>query len=197
MIIYKNTNEPIPKKERKPITSVTVVTKTLEAKAGSILNFLRVTGINIPNKPATIIFKTIDAAIIIDRSICLNQSRTTTPVITAKIIPFKTPIKNSLPTILFILLLESSLVAIALIVTASVCIPAFPPIEATIGIKNASATTFSISAPKILITHDASSAVAKLTNNQLNLLLVLTKTESVISSSPTPASLKTSSSASS
>ena len=36
------------------------------------------------------------------------------------------------------------------------------------GIKNAKATTFSISAPKILITHDASKAVAKLINNQLN-----------------------------
>ena len=44
------------------------------------------------------------------------------------------------------LFLVNSLVAIVLIVTASVCIPAFPPIEATIGINTASATTFSIEA---------------------------------------------------
>ena len=40
---------------------------------------------------------------------------------------------------------EISFFAIALIVTAKVCIPAFPPIEATMGIKTARATTFSIS----------------------------------------------------
>ena len=119
------------------------------------------------------------------------------PVIIAKIIPFKTPIKNSLEIILFILLLESSFVAIALMVTASVCIPALPPIDATIGIKNASATTFSISAPNILITQEASNAVARLTSSQLNRLLVFTKTLSVISSLPTPAKSRTSSSASS
>ena len=99
MIIYKKTKDPIPKNERKPITSVTVVTKTLDAKAGSIFIFFNATGIKIPNKPATIIFKTIDAAIIIDRSICLNHSWTTAPVIIANIIPFRTPIKNSLPII--------------------------------------------------------------------------------------------------
>ena len=193
MIIYRKTNEPIPKKDKKPITSVTVVTKTLDAKAGSIFIFFKVTGIKIPNSPATIIFNTIEAAIIIERSICLNHSWTITAVIIAKIIPFNTPIKNSLVIILFILLLDNSLVAIALIVTANVCIPALPPIEATIGIRKAKATTFSISAPKILITHDANNAVARLTNNQLNLLLVFTNTVSVISSFPTPASLKTSS----
>ena len=37
-----------------------VVTKTLEAKAGSIFNFFKETGTNIPNKPATIIFKNIE-----------------------------------------------------------------------------------------------------------------------------------------
>ena len=95
------------------------------------------------------------------------------------------------------LLEESSFVAKALMVTAKVCIPAFPPIEATIGIKKARATICSIVAPNLLITHVASSAVNKLSNNQLNLLLVFCKTLSVISSSPTPASLKTSSSASS
>ena len=54
----------MPKKDKKPITSVIVVTKTLEAMAGSISNFFNVTGTNIPNKPATIIFNIIDIDII-------------------------------------------------------------------------------------------------------------------------------------
>ena len=82
-------------------------------------------------------------------------------------------------------------------VTAKVCIPAFPPIDATIGIKKAKATICSIEAPKLLITQVASNAVKRFNNNQLNLRLVLTITVSVISSSPTPANLKASSSASS
>ena len=40
-------------------------------------------------------------------------------------------------------------------VTASVCIPAFPPIEATIGIKNAKTTICSIVAPNKLMNHVA------------------------------------------
>ena len=75
--------------------------------------------------------------------------------------------------------------------------PAFPPIEATIGIKKARAIICSIVAPKILITQVAKKAVNKLSRSQLNLLLVFLKTPSVISSSPTPANLNASSSASS
>ena len=56
----------MPRKDKKPITSVIVVTKTLEAIAGSILNFLRVIGTSIPNNPATIIFKIIEIEIIKD-----------------------------------------------------------------------------------------------------------------------------------
>ena len=51
-----------------------VVTKTLDAMAGSILNFFNETGISIPNKPATIIFKIIDAAIKMDKFISLNHN---------------------------------------------------------------------------------------------------------------------------
>ena len=46
------------------MTSVIVVTKTLEAIAGSIFILLSVTGTNIPNNPATIIVKIIDIEII-------------------------------------------------------------------------------------------------------------------------------------
>ena len=48
-----------------PITSVIVVTKTLDAIAGSMFIFLKVTGTKIPNKPATIIVKIIDIEILI------------------------------------------------------------------------------------------------------------------------------------
>ena len=64
----------MPKKDRKPITSVIVVTNTLEAIAGSMLNFLSETGTKIPNKPATIIFNIIETAIKIDKLNSLNQS---------------------------------------------------------------------------------------------------------------------------
>ena len=148
-----------------------VVTKTLDANAGSIFIFFNDTGTNIPNNPATIIFKIIETPISNERLISLNQSCTITAVITAKIIPFKIPITNSFPTTRLKLLDESSFVAIALIVTASVCIPALPPIEATIGIRKARATICSIEAPNLLITHVASKAVNKFSNNQLNLFL--------------------------
>ena len=77
-----------------------VVTKTLEAIAGSILNFLSETGTKIPNSPATIIFSIIETAIIIVKLISLNHTRTTIPAIIANIIPFKIPITNSFDTIL-------------------------------------------------------------------------------------------------
>ena len=66
--------EPKPRKDKKPITSVIVVTKTLEAKAGSIFNFLRDTGTKIPKSPATIIFKIIEMPINIERLKSLNQN---------------------------------------------------------------------------------------------------------------------------
>ena len=59
----------MPKKDRKPITSVIVVTKTLDAMAGSILNFLSVIGTNIPNSPATTIVNIIEIEIINDSCI--------------------------------------------------------------------------------------------------------------------------------
>lgn len=47
----------------KPTTSVTVVTKTVEAIAGSILNRSKITGIAIPEKPAHAILIIIDTPI--------------------------------------------------------------------------------------------------------------------------------------
>ena len=56
------------------MTSVIVVTNTLEAIAGSILNFLSDTGTKIPKSPATIIFRIIDMAINIDKFNSLNHN---------------------------------------------------------------------------------------------------------------------------
>src|SRR6056300_61236 len=55
------------KNETKPITSVIVVTNTLEAIAGSIFIFFKVTGTKIPKSPAMIIVRTIEIEIIIER----------------------------------------------------------------------------------------------------------------------------------
>ena len=77
------------------MTSVIVVTKTLEAIAGSMLNFFSVIGTNIPNNPATIIFRTIETDIIIESWVSSNHICTMNALIIANITPFNTPIKNS------------------------------------------------------------------------------------------------------
>ena len=56
------------------MTSVIVVTKTLEARAGSIFNFFNDTGTKIPNNPATIMFKIIEMPIRKERFNSLNHS---------------------------------------------------------------------------------------------------------------------------
>ena len=127
----------------------------------------------------------------------LNHSWTIKELIIANIIPFNTPILNSFNMFWLKLFFVKSLVASVLTVTANVCMPALPPIEATIGIKNASTTICSIVAPNKLMHHVAKNAVNKFNSSQLNLLYVFLKTPSVITSSPTPANLKASSSASS
>ena len=174
-----------------------VVTKTLDAIAGSIFIFFKVKGTSIPNSPAIIIVSTIDIEMIIERILSWNQIWTIKALMAANIIPFNIPIENSLKTFDEKLFCVKSFVAIVLTVTANVCIPAFPPIEATIGIRKARTTICSIVAPNKLIHQVARKAVNKFNKSQLNLLLVFVTIPSVISSSPTPASLNASSSASS
>mgnify|MGYP007000098716 CR=1 len=69
------------KNDKNPITSVIVVTKTLDANAGSTLIFLSDTGTNIPNRPATIIFSIIEIPINKDKLNSLNHSWTIIAVI--------------------------------------------------------------------------------------------------------------------
>ncbi len=60
----------------------------------------------------------------------------------------------------------SLLVASARTVTVMVCVPALPPIDATIGISTASATICSIVASNSLMTNEARTAVPRLTTSQ-------------------------------
>ena len=85
----------MPRKDKKPITSVIVVTKTLDDIAGSIFIFFNDTGTNIPKSPATIIFNTIEIDIINESVTSLNHNWTTPALIIANIIPFNIPIENS------------------------------------------------------------------------------------------------------
>ena len=76
------------------MTSVIVVTNTLEEIAGSIFIFFNVTGTSIPNKPATTIVNIIEIEIIMDNWKSLNQIWTINELIIANIIPFNIPILN-------------------------------------------------------------------------------------------------------
>ena len=102
-----------------------------------------------------------------------NQYIETREIIIAKIIPLIPPINVSFKTIFTAFDGVNSLTARALTETVNVCVPALPPIEATIGINTASATTFSIDAWKKLITIEATTAVNKFKNNKENLDFVV------------------------
>ena len=60
----------------------------------------------------------------------------------------------------------SIMLLLSLVVTAIVWVPALPPIEATIGISTASATSCSIAAPKLAITSEATNAVPRFAISQ-------------------------------
>jgi hypothetical protein len=81
-----------------------------------------------------------------------------------------------------------SRVASARTVTVMVCVPALPPIEATIGISTASATICSMVASNRLITQEARMAVARLISSQLKRDRTVETMLSDSSSSPTPPS---------
>jgi hypothetical protein len=92
----------------------------------------------------------------------------------------------------------SSRVARARTVTVMVCVPALPPIEATIGISTARATIFSKASSNRLMTVDARTAVTILANSQGKRLRAVSSTSSDNSSSEwTPPRAFKSSSASS
>ena len=71
--IYINKIDANPRKERKPQTSVIVVSITPEASAGSIFILFNVIGINAPIKPAINKFIIIAIAIVIPKRLSSNQ----------------------------------------------------------------------------------------------------------------------------
>ena len=77
--------------------------------------------------------------------------------------PFRPPTAISLPMKRKALAAVSSPIASARTATVTVCVPALPPIDATIGISTASATIFSIAPSNWPITSEAITAVNRFT----------------------------------
>ena len=77
-----------PRKEKKPITSVTVVTTTLPAIAGSWLNLLKSIGIKIPAIAEHIKFATMATQIRVAIIMSSNQKYVIPPTKIDNIIPF-------------------------------------------------------------------------------------------------------------
>ena len=101
------------KKAKKPTTSVTVVTNAPDAKAGSIPNFSRITGIVVPARFATTRFINMDMAMTTPSIAVPNQNTPIKPIETAKIKPVRMPTPTSRRITRPIFVLEISFVAIA------------------------------------------------------------------------------------
>ena len=183
-----------PKYIKNPQVSVNVVNITADANAGSIFRNLSVTGTKNPIVQANAILPVIARNIIIPRNGLPCNKSIINPVNIPNTAPFITPTVNSFITNLKVSFGSNSPSAIPLIVTARVCVPAFPPIPATIGIAAANITTLEIVLENKLTVVDAINAVIKFTNNQGNLRLTENKNvESIFSSSETPPNFKISS----
>ena len=145
---------------------MTVVTKTVAARAGSTPILLRPSGIKIPENPAAIMLMIIAATIIELKPVSPNQIYAPIPQSAANAIPLMKLTISSLLTNLRTFDAVMSRVAKARTVTVSACVPALPPIEATIGMRMARATICSMVPPNTEITSDATTAVPRFTSNQ-------------------------------
>ena len=115
----------------------------------------------------------------------------------AKTTPLRTATASSRRTKLAAASLSIWRNASARTATVTVCVPALPPIEATMGISTASATSRSMVASKSPITAEATTAVSRLINShEVRPCIVSQRLERTLES-PTPASAIRSSSASS
>ena len=90
-----------------------------------------------------------------------------------------------------------SRVASARTATVMVCVAAFPPIDATMGMSTASATISWMVASNMPMMSEATTAVPRLMSSHTKRERAVSRTESDSSSSPTPARRRMSSSASS
>lgn len=85
----------VPKKAKKPTTSVTVVRITEPAKAGSNLNLSKIMGINTPNKAAVIMLTIMASAMVPPKTGDWNHNPANPPMISAQAMPFSEPMPNS------------------------------------------------------------------------------------------------------
>ena len=128
-----------------------------------------------PKNPAAKRFITMAAAMTAPSMGEANQSAVIPPVIAAKAMPFSEPTMVSFQIMRHVLVVESSRVARARTATVRACVPAFPPILATIGMRTARATICSIVASKNEITMEAMMAVSRFTNSQRKRVPVVAK----------------------
>mmetsp|Transcript_23757 Transcript_23757/g.42640 ORF Transcript_23757/g.42640 Transcript_23757/m.42640 type:complete len:259 (-) Transcript_23757:789-1565(-) len=195
---HKSTSAARPRKAKKPTTSVTVVTNAPDANAGSMPTRSRITGMTVPASPATTIFTTMAAAITYPSAGEPNQITPTMPMTTAKIAPLIRPTRTSRRITRHTFAPVKSFVASARTATVSDWVPAFPPIDATMGIKTARATICAKAISNCAMTSDARIEVTRFTASHGMRRLVVSRTLSDrADSSPTPARRRMSSSCSS
>src|SRR3984893_3361391 len=143
--VYFSSNHSVamPRNEKKPTTSVMVVTKVPDATAGSARTRSSTIGIRMPpSAPATRLHM-IAKPITTPSAGILNQATAAIPVITANARPLTRPTRPSRITTRKALLDPSSRVAKARTATVMVWVAALPPWLATIGASTANATIFS------------------------------------------------------
>ncbi len=188
----------MPRKAKKPTTSVTVVTNTPEETAGSARKRCSTSGTKMPPSAPATRLHTMARPITSPSPGTLNHATAAMPVMTAKATPLTRPARTSRAMMRAALALDNSRVASARTATVMVCVAALPPWLATIGARTASATIFSSCPSNRPSTEDARNAVARLTSSQLKRPRAMVQTGSESSSSrPTPPRARRSSSASS
>ena len=127
----------------------------------------RTIGMSAPKPPATSKLMIIAEPMITASIKLSNHTQVTSPITSAKISPLSSPTTISLVRKRCAAAPTSFFIAMARTATESDWVPAFPPIEATIGISTASATTRSRVSVNNPITSDANTAVKRFTNSQI------------------------------
>ena len=112
------------------------------------------------------------------RSAIWNQAAATAPMITAKPRPLRTPTNNSRRTTAPRWRRQDRGWRCARTATVMDCVPALPPMLATIGISTASATIFSIEPSNWLITQRGQQRGHRLASSQGKRLRTMVQTES-------------------
>ena len=121
-----------------------------------------------PKTPATMRLIIIASAITTPSIVFENQSAAMTPIMMAKAAPLSVPTMVSFQIMRAVFVDDSCFVANARTATVSACVPALPPIDATIGMRTARATICSIVASKNEITTEANIAVSRFTKSHRN-----------------------------